>query len=121
MKIFSVFALAALMFAPLSAFSQAEVNYKDSVVDEIDVTGTGYYGRLLVAGDFNKDGIKESIYLRMSQKYLDYIFNEERWARRKDKAYHKGLKLSKTPEWSASFVAASLRSNNLLVQYGSKF
>ena len=77
------------------------------------MTGTGYYGRLLVAADFNKDGIKETIYLRMSQKYLDYIFNEKRWARRKDKAYHKkGLKLSKTPEWSASFVAASLRPNN---------
>ena len=114
MKIPSVFfILATLLLASLPEFSQAEVKHKDAVVDEIDITGTGYYGRLLVAGDFNKDGTKESIYLKMSPKYLDYIFNEERWARRQDKAYHKkGLKLSKTPDWSTSFVTGYLRSNN---------
>ena len=113
MNISLVLVLTTLMLASFSAFSKAELRYKDAVVDAIDVNGTGDYGRLLVAGDFNKDGITESIYLKMSQKYLDYIFNEDRWARRKDKAYHKkGLKLSKTPDWFASFVAASLRPNN---------
>ena len=105
--------LTALMLTSVPAFSQIDAHYKDVVVDEINVTGTGYYGRLLTAGNFNKDDINESIYLKMSQGYLDYVFNENRWARRQDKAYHnKGLKLSKTPDWSFSFVTAFLSPNN---------
>ena len=105
-----LFSVVLLLPLPSQAADQL---FKNTVIDEVDISGTGYYGRLLVAEDLNNDGAKESIYLKMSPKYMEYVWNKDRAARRHDKAYHKkGVKLSKSPDWFASFVSASLRQNN---------
>ena len=112
-NISSVFALTILMLAPISAFSQAEVSYKDAVVDEIDITGTGYYGRLLLAGDFNDDGQDELLYMRMSSAYMDYVWKPMA-TKKDDVQYHKaGIKLAKKnpTDWHAEFVPYRLTAS----------
>ena len=81
-----LFSVVLLLPLPSHAADQL---FKNTVIDEVDISGTGYYGRLLVAEDLNNDGAKESIYLKMSPKYMEYVWNKDRAARRQDKAYHK--------------------------------
>ena len=112
-NISSVFALTTLMLTLLSASSQAEVRYKDALVDEIDVTGTGYYGRLLLAGDFNNDGQDELLYMRMSSTYMDYVWKPMA-TKKDDVQYHKaGIKLAKKnpKDWHAKFVPYRLTAS----------
>ena len=90
----------------------AETSFQNKIVDEIDISGTGYYGRLILADDFNKDGKDEILYMRMSQKYLDYVWKPMA-TKKNDKPYHKkGVKLSKSPDWFASFVPYTLKPDH---------
>ena len=98
-----VFLLFAFCILPFTS-KATDLIFKNTVVDEVNISGTDYYGRLIAIEDFNNDGIKEIFYLRLSRNYLDYVFlNRE--ANFHNKAYHqKGLKLSKSKAWLASFV-----------------
>ena len=94
-------------------FVRADIPYKENPVDEIDITDTGYYGRLLLAGDFNNDSKKELLYIRLSSTYMRYHWHNT--AKRNDAAYHKaGMKLAqKNPQvWNSKFVTHTLNSSN---------
>ena len=94
------------------ANNAAAFSLKDTAVDEIDISGTEYYGRLLVAEDFNNDGITEILYIRLSPEYMNYVWSSKGQAKRKDKSYNKqGMKLSKSPEWFASFLPSTMQKN----------
>ena len=96
------------------ANNAAAFSLKDTAVDEIDISGTEYYGRLLVAEDFNNDGITEILYIRLSPEYMNYVWSSKGQAKRKDKSYNKqGMKLSKSPEWFASFLPSTMQKTNL--------
>ena len=85
---------------------------KDTVIDEIDISGTGYYGRLLVSEDFNNDGNKEFVYIKLSPSYMNYVWSSEGMKKRNDKNYNqKGIELSKSPEWFASFLWSKINGN----------
>ena len=117
-----VFLLSVVLLLPITNYA-AEQDFKNTLIDEVDVSGTGYYGRLLVVGDDNDDGIKESIYLKLSPKYMEYVWKPGWEARRRDTAYHnKGIKLSKSPDWLASLLSASLQQNNAVgARWDAKF
>ena len=51
----------------LFADNAAAFSSKDGVVDEVDISGTRYYGRVLAADDFNNDGTLEFIYIEPSR------------------------------------------------------
>ena len=94
--------------------AQAKLKYKEAHVDEVNVTGTGYYGRLLLVGDFNSDGKNELLYMRMSSKYMDYLWKYIA-TRKDDLEYQKaGIKLArKNPQdWHAGFVPSRLTDSN---------
>ena len=72
-----------------------EFIFKNTIVDEVNTSGTHYYGRTIVVEDFNNDGIKEILYMRLSSEYLVFQNKENN---------QKGIKLSKSPGWRASFI-----------------
>ncbi len=62
--------------------------------------------RVIITGDFDKDGRQELIGLKNSRKYSEYVWSPKiRETKKNDKGYwQKGLKLSKDPSWFASFI-----------------
>ena len=80
-----VFLLSVVLLLPITNYA-AEQDFKNTLIDEVDVSGTGYYGRLLVVGDDNDDGIKESIYLKLSPKYMEYVWKPGWEVRRRTSA-----------------------------------
>ena len=98
-----VFLLFAFCILPFTS-KATDLFFKNTVVDEVNISGTDYYGRLIAVEDFNNDGIKEIFYLRSSRNYHDYLMASDN-----SKAYHqKGLKLSKNTTWLTSFVPTVL-------------
>ena len=104
--------LLAVLSVVLFANQASADDYKQKPTKEINLTGTGYYGRLLLAGDFNNDGQQEMLYLKMSDTYMRYHWGNP--AKRKDVSYHKeGIKKAKEDpdQWSAKFIAHKMTSS----------
>jgi len=100
-----------ILFFPFTDNAIA-VSLKDTVIDEIDTSGTGYYGRLLVSEDFNNDGTKELVYIKLSPSYMNYVWSSHGKGKRNDKDYNqRGIELSKSPEWFASFLPSKMKGN----------
>ena len=95
----------------LFADNAAAFSSKDGVVDEVDISGTRYYGRVLAADDFNNDGTVEFIYIEPSPRYMEYVWSSEGQSKKYDKNYNKqGIRLSKSSEWFASFLPSTIEN-----------
>lgn len=103
-----------VMITVVMSITSAQANdLKDSIVTEVNTKGTKYYGRNFVTGDFNNDGVKEMLYWRMADKYMDY-----HWSKAyniTNVPYHnKGRAMAKAnpAEWNSVIMAHHVNEYN---------
>ena len=86
---------------------------KEPVFDKIKMNGIYADTRSIVVGDFNNDNQIELLGFKFSKKYMDYVWDSDiRAAKKNDINYWKnGLKLSRDPSWYSSFSLYHLNGN----------